>query len=122
MKKEGIKLEYEEVKGIPVYKINFALDDTSSQVLLDYFEKRIKEGEIKIILDLKDMEFISTQGLGVIIYLTKTARGLGGDIVLINLSSLAEDIIKEVGLLDFLTIKYSLLDALRHFGVKIRPV
>ncbi len=58
------------------------------------FESVIKGGMTKIIIDMKDLEYIDSTGIGVIINAAKLIRSKGGDLILLNVSDEINKILK----------------------------
>ncbi|MCK9223441.1 MAG: STAS domain-containing protein [Candidatus Muirbacterium halophilum] len=80
---------FEEIKRIDD-NIELKLNDNINSETIDEFEKKIKslveDGFLKILLDFKDVEFISSQGLGILVINYKPVAEKGGYIALINLN------------------------------------
>jgi len=69
-----------------VLKLN---DNINSQTIEEFEEtlkKYVKDGILKIVIDLKDIEFISSQGLGVLVINYKPLAEKDGFIALLNLN------------------------------------
>ncbi len=61
----------------------FMLPDTI--VFKNYLENLLLEGRIHLVLDLTDLSYIVSSGLGIIIMILKKARAQGGDLKFIKL-------------------------------------
>ena len=69
-----------------VLKLN---DNINSQTIEEFEEtlkQYVKDGILKIVIDLKDIEFISSQGLGVLVINYKPLAEKDGFIALLNLN------------------------------------
>jgi anti-anti-sigma factor len=70
--------------------IHVRIIDNINFEIIEEFEKTIKgfinSGIIKIVLDLKSVEFISSQGLGILVINYKPVAEKGGYIALFNLN------------------------------------
>lgn len=70
---------------------------------LSYFlETLISGGAKKILLDIKDLEYIDSMGIGSLIKITKQVRTNGGDLAFVNTPQNIEDVFKLVHLKDFI--------------------
>ncbi len=65
------------------------------KILNEYHEKRFK----KIVVDIKECEFIDSTFLGVLVYSLKNASKIGGDIRLIKPGSIVRTLMEKVGTL-----------------------
>jgi anti-anti-sigma factor len=86
---EGVMALFEEIKKTDDY-IVLKLSDNINSETIDEFEKKVKslvdEGFMKIVLDFNDVEFISSQGLGILVINYKPVAEKGGYIALVNLN------------------------------------
>ncbi len=71
----------------------------------------INEDISKVILDLNNIDYIDSLGIGAIIELFKKARSLDGDIVMINVSQPVMRLIKMLNVEKFLKISKNLNEA-----------
>ncbi len=80
------------------------LDTTTSPVL----EKRLKEEDIKenlVILDFKDLEYISSAGLRVLLALKKNLEANKKSLEIHNINDVVNEVFKVTGFSNVLTIK-----------------
>ena len=64
-----------------------------------------------IIVDMADLEFLSSSGVGSILGTVEISRDMQGDIVLCNVSGTILHVLEVLDLADFLTIKSTMQDA-----------
>jgi len=64
-----------------------------------------------IILDMADLEFISSAGVGAILGTIETSRESGGDIILCNAAESIVHVLEVLDLAEYLTIKNNLEEA-----------
>jgi len=77
---------------------------------------RIRTGGVaKVVVDLKDLEYISSSGLGSFLGVVDSFRREGGDLAFVNLSDRVKKIFKVVGFHRILTLLETEEDAVRHF-------
>jgi anti-sigma B factor antagonist len=74
----------EERGGATVVRASGDLDVATSPRLREQVIRLIAEGQSNIVLDLDDVDFVDSTGLGVIVGLLKRARTLGGDLRLVS--------------------------------------
>ena len=112
---EVAKFWREEHGDVSVYYIATPLDEMTSQSLIDFMAEEIKSGRRKIVFHMRKVDFISTQGLGALVAITRMARERVGDLVICELSSPNWDILNEVQLLSVLNVTDTLDEALLKF-------
>jgi anti-sigma B factor antagonist len=76
----------EDDKCIIFLSLQNRFDIYSSTELFAFVKILIKGGIIKIMLNLQDLDYIDSSGIGTLIKITKALRAAKGDLVLINVS------------------------------------
>ena len=80
------------------------LDTVTSRELLDAFEKEeVKEG--LLIMDMKELEYISSAGLHALLAMKKELAGKGKGFVVHNLNDICQEVFKVTGFSNILTVK-----------------
>ena len=74
----------------------------------------LDKGFKHIIIDMTDLQFLSSAGVGSVLGTVETARDAGGDIILSNLTQPVQHVLSVLDLADYLTIKKSTQDALAY--------
>ena len=101
---EGIQITVERVgarQDIAVVKITGYIDTTTSSELERVIQNLLREQRYKIIIDLEEVEYISSAGWGIFISEIKNIRNNHGDLKLANMS---ESVLEVYELLEFSTI------------------
>ena len=80
------------------------LDNDNAQEMVDIFTSAHEKGYLFVIVDMADLEFLSSAGVGSILGTIETLREKGGDVILCNLSPTIEHVLKVLDLGDYLTI------------------
>jgi anti-sigma B factor antagonist len=113
----GTFMDITELKqgNISTFKIQGRLDSNTSQT----FEKRlldaISEGIKYVIIDFKDLDYISSAGLRVILKATKTLKREDGKIMLCSMQDYVKEVFEIAGFDSFLPIVPTLDEALKAF-------
>jgi len=93
----SINVEHLE-RSISKVEVNGYLDahtfDEFESTLIDLFD----EGQYKIIVDMKNVPYISSAGAGVFIWAHGQANNNGGDIVILNPSANVAEVLELLGL------------------------
>jgi len=82
----GFDVSRSDNNQISVLYLSGFLDAHTTPKFEDGLQTLIKEGRVKIIVNLKDLDYISSAGLGVFMGFIEEIREKGGDIKLSNLS------------------------------------
>jgi len=86
-----------------------------SGALRDEVKKAILEGNKRIVLNLSDVNYIDSGGLGTLVALHTTAHNAGGVIKLANLTKRVGDLLQVTKLLTVFDVHTSEYDALEAF-------
>lgn len=114
MAKLAIEVGAKEANGqaITVLDVDGIIDGSTVTELEERFEQLKKEGRIRFIFDFKDLEYISSAGIGFFMKEADAAKELRGVLVLMHLSPRVSRIFELLDLLDFFHITESETDAL----------
>jgi anti-sigma B factor antagonist len=104
----------EEKRGeLSTFKLQGRLDSNTSQV----FEKRIfdamADGTKNVVIDFKNLDYISSAGLRVILKATKALKRENGKILLCAMQDYVKEVFEIAGFDSFLPIVPTLDDALK---------
>ncbi|TFH43533.1 MAG: anti-sigma factor antagonist [Chrysiogenales bacterium] len=91
------------------------IDIDNSRDLWIYFKTLVTGGALKIYVDLKNVEYIDSSGIGILINTAKLIRKHKGDIVLANASDEMREIFKVINLDNFIKIYNSEVEAVKSF-------
>ncbi len=107
------KIDYTTIifKATPPQKI----DVDNSKDLWVYFKTLISGGARKIFIDLKNVQYIDSSGIGVFINSAKLIRKQAGDIVLANVSEEVRNIFRVINLDEFIKIYNTDVEAINSF-------
>jgi len=81
------------------------IDNNNAHEMIDIISEAQGNGYNYIILDMSDMEFISSAGVGSILGTIETSREAGGDIIICNASENIIHIFDVLDLTDYLTVE-----------------
>lgn len=82
-----------------IIKLVGRLDTDSTNDLTVAWERCVENGALYIALDLSELLYISSAGLGSIVRLAKKLNGLGGSVFLCGVSGLVKNVFEMTGLL-----------------------
>lgn len=82
----------------------------------DLIASLLSEGHVKILLNLADVDYIDSSGLGTLVSSTASVRKAGGEIKLVNLSHKVDDLMEVTRLYTVFDIADNEKQALASFG------
>jgi anti-anti-sigma factor len=105
----------EQHNEIMVFKIKGRLDSKTSPEFEEKIVESSKGGGKNMIFDFKDLEYISSAGLRVILKTTKEMKRTNGQLVLCCMQDYVKEVFEIAGFDTFLSIKETFDDALKKF-------
>jgi len=105
----------ENQSGINIFKLNGRLDSNTSQGFEKKLFQAIDDGSKSMIIDFKDLEYISSAGLRVILKATKALKREDGKIMLCDMQDYVKEVFEIAGFDSFLPIVSTMQDALQSF-------
>ncbi|WZL74536.1 anti-sigma F factor antagonist [Clostridiaceae bacterium 35-E11] len=94
-----MRIHFETIDNNLIIALNGELDHHSAEEMREEIDKKIDSNHIKnIIFDFKDMNFMDSSGIGVVIGRYKKVSKLGGQAAVININNRVERIFKMSGL------------------------
>lgn len=102
-----------------IFKLNGRLDSNTSPEFGQKIEQAIKEGSKYIIIEFKNIEYLSSAGLREILKTAKTLKGMSGMLVLCSMSKEIREVFQVAGFDYILPIVSSLDDALKKIKERL---
>lgn len=97
-----------------IVKILGELDHHGAEQIREKIDAKIKSANSKnLILDLSELKFMDSSGIGIIIGRYKLVTSIGGKLYLVSASKSIDRIIKMCGIEKIITVKRSLSDVLK---------
>lgn len=87
------------------------LDNNNAHEMVEAVTSAQAKGFKFIVVDMAELEFLSSAGVGSILGTVETSRDMQGDIILCNVSGTILHVLEVLDLADFLTIKSTMQDA-----------
>ena len=101
--------------AISIFKLNGRLDSNTSQGFEKKIFQAITDGSKHMVIDFKDLDYISSAGLRVILKATKALKREDGRIMLCSMQDYVKEVFEIAGFDSFLPIVPSIEDALNSF-------
>ena len=87
-----MEISIRESDGKTVAALDGSLDTTSAPEVGIVLEERIGAGDVKIIVDLTGVEFVSSAGLRILLVAAKKLRSAGGDLGVCGLNETVQEV------------------------------
>ena len=98
------RLEYTHAGATTTLRLVGELDISNTQDLRDCFTALVKAGQDRIVVDLSELDFIDSMGLGALVGGLKRLRGVGGEFLLKDPSPRVLKVLELTGLDEVFTI------------------
>lgn len=95
---EIVKFEKYQENGVSIVKIIGDMDHTNSMRVKNRIDEMLNGDEKRIIIDLEDVDYINSYGIGLLRAAKAGAERVGGDIALIHLEGRLRTILEMVGM------------------------
>ena len=105
----------ENQSGINIYRLNGRLDSNTSQGFEKKIFQAIETGSKSMIIDFKDLDYISSAGLRVILKATKALKREEGTLMLCDMQDYVKEVFEIAGFDSFLSIVGTMDEALNAF-------
>lgn len=80
-----MEIKQEEINGVAVLSLSGRLNVTTTVDLESAFGELLKAGKAKVLVDCRDLEYISSAGLRVLLAAAKSFKKIGGEVSLCGL-------------------------------------
>ena len=116
-KQTGCKMEIiqEKVNDVAIVEIKGRLDVTTASDLEQVFTKLLSENQNKVLVECRELEYISSAGLGVLLNAAKQYNKVSGQIMLAGLSQNVKQVFEISGFTSIFPIYATRDEALKAF-------
>jgi len=101
--------------GVVVLRLSGALDAHNFDEVDNTFQDLFADDMYKIVLDMEEVSYMSSAGVGTLVSSTMQCKENGGNLVLIKISDRLREVLGELGLIDILSHADDLQPALAKF-------
>jgi len=108
----------EEIQDdISIYRLKGRLDSNTSKGLEERLFQTISDGSKRMIVDFKDLNYISSDGIRVILIATKAIKREEGQIMFCCMRDYVKEVFEIAGLGSLLPVVATMDDALKAFSL-----
>jgi anti-anti-sigma factor len=92
-----MEIEAVQKAEVAVVSVQGSVDALTARQLTDFLQEKIDAGQVKVIIDLSGVEFMSSAGLRTVLIALKETRNKGGDLRLAGAQPGVEKVLKMSG-------------------------
>jgi anti-sigma B factor antagonist len=110
-----IELQISDLENVPhgkLIKFMGDLDATNVESTLDQVTKLIRDGYVQIVSDFRNLRYVNSTGLGILLHFSKTAKEKNGCFKIANVNDNVYEIIEIIGANTLLDIYDSVEEAI----------
>lgn len=111
----ALSFETDNTQSVSVMKVKGRVDSDSAPELETALTKLLNDGRNKIVLNLQNVDFLSSAGLRAIVKAYQGAKKSGGDVRLAAVSEPIEVILRTVGMMQMLKMYPTDQEAMASF-------
>ena len=113
----SMKVSTRQVEGVTIVDLSGPIKlGEGSSVLRDTVKDLLRKGQKKILLNLGDVSYIDSSGLGEMVSAFTTTRNLGGELKLLHLTKKVHDLLQITKLYTVFDVKDDEAAAISAFG------
>jgi anti-anti-sigma factor len=102
---------------VSVLRVTGRLDAKNAQTLFGRSRGALADGQTQLLINLADVSFVASSGIGTLLALTEEFRDVGGCVHFVALSDAVRSVVDLLNLSQFLTIGSSESEVLEAIGV-----
>ncbi len=110
-----MEISTEEMKGVSVIAVSGRVDSATAPDLETSLKKLVESEKTKIVLDLKNVEYMSSAGLRAMVSTLKAVKRVNGDLRLASPSPRVEEVLRLAGLTSIFSIHPNRDEAVASF-------
>lgn len=103
-------------KGIEILQVSGRIDPSTSNQLEEEINAVLSTGQFRMVLNLSDVDFISSTGLRIFLSALKKVKAQNGDVKICCMNSNVEKIFKIAGFVSLFDISPTEEEAVRKFS------
>lgn len=114
----GLRTEFTIKRNVLIIRLHGELDHHEATLLRAAWQERLAEGEVQhVILNLEEVSFMDSSGIGVLLGRYKEILALGGELVVCSVQANVKRIFEMSGLFKIIRLEQNEARALDSLGV-----
>jgi anti-anti-sigma factor len=118
MKEIQLTLSQKTEEGIHIFKLGGVLGVEGASGLQGLFNACLREKAFKLIIDMSELTFISSAGVGTFLSVVGELRKQGGDLIFVSMPEKIRRVFDSLDMLDYFLVLDSVEDAIKSFARK----
>jgi anti-anti-sigma factor len=114
---DAMQIDVRNVYDVLVVDMAGRLDSQTAGVAGDRMTEIVQGGHKKIVLNLQNLEYVSSAGLRIILRASKLLQGLGGEFRICNATGLVREVLDSAGFSSLLKTYDTEKDAVSSFSI-----
>jgi anti-sigma B factor antagonist len=112
-----MKVKIEEKYQAAIIELKGSLiGGENAKLFRDKLYTLIKDGKKKVVVDMTDVKFVNSTGIGILISGYTTLKNAGGDLKLAHISDKVEGVLNITKLIQIFNIYYNVDEAVKSFS------
>lgn len=111
----GLPITVQDYKHVSVMAVSGRVDSATAPDLENELKKLVEADKTQIVLDLKDVEYMSSAGLRAMVSTLKAVKRVNGDLRLASPSPRVEEVLRLAGLTSIFSVHPSREEAVASF-------
>jgi len=107
-----VEFEEKEVDGVKVLTLSGRLDVDAVENIGEELKQKAGQENVKFILDISEVDYLSSRGLGILIELFQANSRAGGSFRLVSANPLVNEVLEITGSRELFSIHDTIEDAL----------
>ncbi|MBO9308433.1 MAG: STAS domain-containing protein [Chloroflexi bacterium] len=110
-----MQVSVSEMRRVMLIEVSGRVDSLSATKLGEALNEQIDSGRNRLVIDLSNVEYISSAGLRELVSAAKKVRSSGGDLRIAGPSHRVRDVLQLAGLLELLQVFPTQIEAVSSF-------
>jgi len=112
-----MKITVAQESGAALIQISGSVDSLTSDEAQTFFDEQIKNNQVRLVVDLSQVDYLSSAGLRVLLSALKSARQRGGDLYFAGLQDNVRKVLDLAGFTSIFKIFPTVEEAVGAFAI-----
>ena len=111
----GLKINVTEQNDVVIIQLEGRIDSFTISDLADSFKSIKEKGKKRLLLSMKELDYINSEGIGKIISFGKWIKKIEGDLKIADMQSRVRQVADMIGMSNFMEIYENSEEAIKSF-------
>lgn len=113
-----MEIKDSQVADVTILSVSGSIDTITAPALTNYIKNHIEKGNVKLVADIKDVDYTSSAGLRVLLGAVKETRSKNGDMRLANIQPDVQKVLALSGFVHILKTFSDVESAVKSFSLQ----